>query len=155
MNKRWVGAVIYDDSTPGVIKVILQESQSMDPVYKNQGSKIKYPGGTSFPGETDEDVLRRELFEELWVELKEDAEIKPIFGPVPGKRFPRHFYLINWNCFCGDLRTVPTMDDSDELKAPFWVTLEVLERHPNLVSETHFSVLPVILHYFERKALVL
>jgi len=146
----WIGAVIYKEED-GIIHVLIQDSESLLERFKFQGVQTKFPGGSNddMPGEVESDTLAREIKEETFLELKEEVSIpRPIFGPIPGERYPRKFYLIGFESFRGTLRDVDIVDGDDLLHPPRWVKLEDLLRNKDLLYETHQAIPYAVAHYF-------
>ena len=81
----------------------------------------EFPGGKRRPGESLEECLRRELMEELGVEVEVGEEIETITWSYPERTVVLHFFR------CGLARgdVFP-----QEGQAAVWVTPEELTRYP-------------------------
>lgn len=60
------------------------------------GGLWEFPGGKRHPGESDQDCLRRELLEELGIELEIGELLDTITHPYPEKVVRLKFFLCRW-----------------------------------------------------------
>lgn len=84
------------------------------------GGFWEFPGGKREPGETLEECLQRELFEELNVRIDVPLPFRLIRHEYPGQTVEIHFF----RCLIEEGRPRPL--DSDELR---WVSPQELSRY--------------------------
>lgn len=105
---------------------------------------VMFAGGKSEPRDKGDHikVLRRELREELWLRLKDDATAIPL-AKVPHRGHLKKFLLVWRTAFKGKLRTVPIFEGKPgarkQLGVPRWVSLKELEA---TICKTHKVALP-------------
>lgn len=80
----------------------------------------EFPGGKREPGETDEQALERELFEELGVESRIGAEVSRVLHAGDGVRLTLVLYR-------AEIIGEPMAKDVDAIE---WFALDQLERLP-------------------------
>lgn len=73
------------------------------------GGLWEFPGGKQEPGETLEECLRRELHEELGIQVYDPETFLVVDHHYPGKRVELHFYL------CRTLQGHPSPIECSEL----------------------------------------
>lgn len=81
----------------------------------------EFPGGKRRPGESLEECLRREIREELAVEVEVGEEIETVTWPYPERTVVLHFF----RCDLAGGEVAP-----QEGQATVWVTPEELARYP-------------------------
>ncbi len=112
--KAWVGAIIYHQTESDCF-VLLQESTSVLPRYRDQEVQRKFPGGE----EKSEDggflgALHRELLEETYLRIKDQFEPKVVYDHIRGLR-RRVLYSIPLDCLVGKIRSEPLQDGTSML----------------------------------------
>ncbi len=121
----FAGAIIYR-MVDGVLELLLQDSTTTIPKYRWQGVQTKFPGGRNKDHPEDStflDTLKRELFEELHIRLKDDSELKVIYDVIQGDH-RKIFYLVSVEAFEGEIRQVPQWDATTILSVPRWVRVD-------------------------------
>lgn len=83
------------------------------------GGYWEFPGGKREPGESLEDCLRRELFEELRIRVEAPVPFQVVRHEYPEKTVELHFF----RCALDDSDAVP--EDGAEIR---WVLPEELDR---------------------------
>jgi mutator protein MutT len=108
-------------------QVLIARRQSGD----HQGGRWEFPGGKRHPGETIEACLRREMLEEVGIEIVVGPLWRALTHVYPDRRVSLYFH------FC-DLRSgTPTPIQCDELR---WIDPAQLGEHPFV--EGDLPVLP-------------
>ncbi len=103
-NGLFTGKVIErgDELLPGKYHIlVLGVIRNSDGFYlaTQRSRKAKYPGKWEFPGgaakhgETPFHAVKRELMEEIGVEISEDDLVHQIIGRCDTDKFPYHFYI--------------------------------------------------------------
>ncbi len=148
--KGHVGAVIYklvDDIPYFLIQGVKWFDSRRDELVVD----FKFPGGGKKYEEKSLITLRREIHEELWLDLSEDFNQPPFFGPTEVS-YPREYYLIHIEALKGKLRDRPIPDGPhDLLLRPEWVTKGILEL-PGFLFYTHVPVYEAALEELSKTA---
>jgi 8-oxo-dGTP pyrophosphatase MutT (NUDIX family) len=129
----FTGAVIYRWNQ-GVLEFLLQNSKTTIPKFDWQGVQVKFPGGRDDPEDISFlDTLKRELKQELYLEIKPEISPVVIFDEI--RNFHRKiFYLVPFDALVGEMRDVEILDGSSILSVPYWVPAD---KSVNLAYKIH------------------
>lgn len=116
-----VAAALLDDAK----RVLIAER----PAGKHMAGRWEFPGGKIAPDETPTDALRRELREELGVEIKEPEFMMELVHRYPDREVQLLFFLVR--SFDG----VPQSLDAQRLR---WVAIEQLHEADILEADLPF-----------------
>jgi len=116
--------------TVDVAAAVIQEGGRYLITQRTQGSHLaglwEFPGGKQKPGENLEECLKRELREELGVEVEVGEKIETVTWPYPERTVAIHFFLC---ALAGGKVT------SCEGQAVAWVPTEELSRYSFLPAD--------------------
>ncbi len=108
-------------------EVLIARRQSGD----HQGGRWEFPGGKRHHGESIADCLKREMLEEVGIEIEVGPLWRALTHVYPDRRVSLYFH------FCDLVRGTPTPIQCDELR---WITPSLLGDHPFV--EGDLPVLP-------------
>ena len=97
-------------------EVLIARRQSGD----HQGGRWEFPGGKRHGGETIAQCLRREMLEEIGIEVEVGDLWRALTHVYADRRVTLYFH------FCGLLRGTPTPIQCDELR---WISPSLLKEH--------------------------
>jgi 8-oxo-dGTP pyrophosphatase MutT (NUDIX family) len=130
IQKHCAGAIIYDEAG----RIFLMTSKKW-----SDGNVYLIPGGMIEEGETQEAALRREIREELGIELEDivkvDESVKPASSDFYQSDVEFHFYSFFARAVSIDVKP------NDEIKKYGWFTLEEAMQLPLLNSTRDLLVL--------------
>ncbi|MET9232531.1 NUDIX domain-containing protein [Lentzea sp. NPDC003310] len=102
-------------------------------VVRSRNKKAFYlPGGKIEPGESGEDALRREVREELGVELDDPAELRRYVAPAYGEG---EGAIVDMTCFTATLRGTPA--PTSEIAELTYVTRGEYREHAETAPAIH------------------
>jgi mutator protein MutT len=104
--------ILWDGS-----QILIARRQAGD----HQGGRWEFPGGKRHKGESIEDCLRREMLEEIGIEVEVGPLWRALTHVYPDRRVSLYFH------FCALLRGTPTLLQCDELR---WIAPAQLADHP-------------------------
>jgi 8-oxo-dGTP diphosphatase len=84
---RVVAAVLYDERRQVLV--------TQRPAGKSMAGHWEFPGGKVEPGESDADALRRELREELGIEIVSARVLEELTHEYPERRVVLSFWLVS------------------------------------------------------------
>ncbi len=87
----------------------------------HQGGRWEFPGGKRHKGESIADCLKREMLEEIGIEIEVGPLWRALTHVYPDRRVSLYFH------FCNLLRGTPTPLQCDELR---WIAPVELRDHP-------------------------
>lgn len=103
----------------------------------------EFPGGKIIPGEKAEVALKREVYEELLIEISVEIPLQPVIYQYPGREIYLMPFICNW--ISGEIQLMEHYDfrwinvrdifDFDMLPADF----EMLNRGDNFIRLLHYS----------------
>ncbi len=128
-----------DKITHAAIGIIIQEGRCLiarRPEGGHVGGYWEFPGGTILPGETPEDCLHREVFEETGLKIDIDRTLTPVEHLYPDRRVHLTFYIC---------RTIENTAYPVENSTVKWVLLKELDRYR--FPEANQSILKLLQDY--------
>jgi len=87
----------------------------------HQGGRWEFPGGKRHHGESIADCLKREMLEEVGIEIQVGPLWRALTHVYPDRRVSLYFH------FCDLVRGTPTPIQCDELR---WIVPALLRDHP-------------------------
>ena len=90
--------------------------------------QVKFPGGTNaeHKNEPPEQTIVREVHEETGLEIE---DCKQIWKKVVSRDHTKYGFLVNIDNCRGHLRSLPMVENGNELEVPYWFPAKTLGRN--------------------------
>ena len=146
---KYAGAVIYR-RVGGATYVLIQATQLLTGTESQRQTILsEFPGGSNedHPEETDDlTILKRELYEELYLQMKDSVRAELIFITEENNDIQFSFYFIPFEDFDGELRTEKIVDGNKRLYPPVWVGVRELGENLDQLYHNHWAVYDSVLY---------